>query len=579
LSITYFSGEPLTREPLTFAKTTPNFSQPVMPQRKNAKKPSNEADIQLAVKAIQCDATLSQRRAEKIYRVPQKTLSDRLAGASPRRDCTPNSTKLTSTEELVIVQHILKLDERGYPPRLTDVEDVANSILAERNQPHVGKNWAGTFVKRRPELTVKFNRKYDYKRALCEDPEVVQGWFRLVENTKAKYGILDEDTYNFDESGFVIGVISTGAVVTGSERRGRPKTVQQGDREWTSIIEGVNAMGWAIPPFINFQGKYHLSAWYKKPSMPDDWVFTVSENGWTNNELGLKWLKHFDEHTKERIVGSHRLLILDSHESHNSVNFHQYCEEHKIITFCMPPHSSHLLQPLDVGCFAPLKKAYGRQAELLMRNKITRISKLEFLPCFKAASDASTTESNIQGGFRGAGLVPFNPEAVISKLEVRLCTPRPPTVDESTWHSQTPSNTLEFGSQSKLIRERIQRHGDSSPTSMVDALNQLTKGAEMMAHSLVLVRNQVAELQAANEAATRRKLHERKRTQREGTLTVSEGVRLTILKEFNARADGKRASKKARVKTGTQASRRCGMCSEAGHNARTCKNDAQGTAK
>ena len=160
----------------------------------------------------------------------------------------------------------------------------------------------------------------------------------------------------------------------------------------------------------------------------------------------------------------------------------------------MPPHSLHLLQPLDVGCFAPLKKAYGRQAELLMRSKITRITKLEFLPCFKAAFDASITESNIKGGFRGAGLVPFNPEAVISKLEVRLCTPPLPTVDKSTWHSQTPSNTLEFGSQSKLIRERIQRHGDSSPTSMVDALDRLTKGAEMMAHSLVLVRNQVADL-------------------------------------------------------------------------------------
>ena len=144
-----------------------------MPQRKNTKKPLNEADIQLAVQAIKRDATLSQRQAAKIYRVSQSTLSTRLAGASPRRDRAPNLIKLTSTEELVIVQHILKLDERGYPPRLTDVEDMANSLLAERNQPPVGKNWAGTFVKRRPELTIKFNRKYDYKRALCEDPEVI----------------------------------------------------------------------------------------------------------------------------------------------------------------------------------------------------------------------------------------------------------------------------------------------------------------------------------------------------------------------------------------------------------------------
>ena len=188
---------------------------------------------------------------------------------------------------------------------------------------------------------------------------MIQGWFRLVENTKAKYGILDEDTYNFDESGFMLGVISTGAVVTGSKRRGRPKTVQQGNREWTSIIEGINAIGWAIPPFIIFQGKHHLSAWYKEPVIPGNWVINVSKNGWTNNELGLEWLKHFDKHTKERTVSSHRLLILDGHKSHNLVDFHQYCEEHKIITLCMPPHSSHLLQPLNVGCFAPLKKAYS----------------------------------------------------------------------------------------------------------------------------------------------------------------------------------------------------------------------------
>ena len=67
-----------------------------------------------------------------------------------------------------------------------------------------------------------------------------------------------------------------------------------------------------------------------------------------------------------------------------------------------------------------------------MRNKITYISKLKFLLCFKAAFDAAITESNIQRGFRGASLVPFNLEAVVGKLEVRLCTPLLPTIDHST---------------------------------------------------------------------------------------------------------------------------------------------------
>ena len=197
----------------------------------------------------------------------------------------------------------------------------------------------------------------------------------------------------------MMGQISTGAVVTASERRGRPKQVQPGNREWTTVIKSINAKGWAIPPFIIFQGHNHLSNWYKEDDLPHDWVIGVSENGWTTNKLGLDWLKHFDAHTKERTVGSHRLLVMDGHESHDSLDFQQYCKDNKIITVCMPPHSSHLLQPLDVGCFAPLKKAYGRQAENLMRNRISHITKLEFLPCFKAAYNAVFTSSNIQGEF------------------------------------------------------------------------------------------------------------------------------------------------------------------------------------
>jgi hypothetical protein len=290
-----------------------------MSQPQNNLPASKEARLQLALQALKRDATLSQRRAAAIYNVSRMTLGRRHAGTPLRRDCRPNMSRLRKTEEDVIVQHILDLYLRGFPPRLATVKDMADSLLAERHEDPVGQKWARSFVTRRPELKVKFNRKYDYKRALCKDTEIIQGWFRLVENMKAKYGILDEDTYNFDESGFMMGMISTGAVVTSSERRGRPKSVQPGNREWTTVVQGINAMGWAILPFIIFQGKHHLSAWYKEDSLPHDWVIGVSENGWTTNELGVQWLKHFDEHTKRRVVGAHRLLIIDGHESYDSL--------------------------------------------------------------------------------------------------------------------------------------------------------------------------------------------------------------------------------------------------------------------
>jgi len=137
----------------------------------------------------------------------------------------PKSIALRGSEEVAIVRHILKLSEQGYPPRLADVEEMANDLLWVRNQNPVSKRWAANFVKRRPKLKVKFNRKYDCSRALCEDSEVMEGWFRLVQNTKAKYGIQDEDTYNFNKTGFMMGQISTELVVTAAERRGQLKTV------------------------------------------------------------------------------------------------------------------------------------------------------------------------------------------------------------------------------------------------------------------------------------------------------------------------------------------------------------------
>jgi hypothetical protein len=107
-----------------------------------------------------------------------------------------------------------------------------------------------------------------------------------------------------------MGVIGSMKVITGSEKRARPDLIQPGDREWVTVIQSICAAGYAIPPFIIYKGRIHISAWYEEANIPRNWKLSVSDNGWTNNELGVAWLKHFDAHTKTRQVGSHRLLIL-----------------------------------------------------------------------------------------------------------------------------------------------------------------------------------------------------------------------------------------------------------------------------
>jgi hypothetical protein len=388
--------------------------------------PEIENRIQLAIVAMKRDPKLSIRDTASIYSVNRMTLARRLRGRVSKIESIPASRKLSNIEENAIIEHIKSLDSKGYPPRRSHVQNMANLLVAKSNKPAVGGSWTSNFIRRHPELRSRYARKYDYKRAKAEDPVQIQAWFDRVKAQIIEHGIPEDDIYNFDETGFAMGIIATKTmVVTAIDRTDLPKLIQPGNREWVTVIQGINSKGWSIPPFFIVKGKKHLSGWFRE-NIPGNWMIATSTNGWTSNTLGLEWLQHFHTHTKDRCMGKKRLLTLDGHESHQSAEFIEFCKQNDIIPVCMPPHTSHLLQPLDVGCFGPLKKAYNKEIETLTRNQITHITKTEFLPAFRVAFDEAMTSSNIQGAFRGSGLCPYNPDRVLSNLAIRPHTPSLP---------------------------------------------------------------------------------------------------------------------------------------------------------
>jgi hypothetical protein len=148
---------------------------------------------------------------------------------------------------------------------------MAGLLVSQHGKPgYVGKVWVHDFIKRHETLKSKYNRKYDYQRAKCEDLELIRAWFQRVQRTKAEYGILDEDTYNFDETGFQMGVILTAKVVIGTDRAGRPRTTQPGNREWVTVIKAICARGFSIPPLVIFEAVMHQAAWYENGLLPPD---------------------------------------------------------------------------------------------------------------------------------------------------------------------------------------------------------------------------------------------------------------------------------------------------------------------
>ncbi len=499
-----------------------------MPPQRADKNVHIEGQMLLAKEAIRKGQISSINKAAQLYSVPATTLRRRIKGRVARVDLRANGHKLTSIEEEAILKWILEMDDRGFPLTITGVRDAARIILQSRVGPtgKIGLNWPNRFINRNPTLRSQYTRSYDYQRAKCEDPVLIEGWFRLVRNTIAKYGIIDDDIYNFDETGFAMGLASSARVVTSCNRRRKPLQLQPGDREWVTVIEAISAKGWTTPPMIIVKGKRHISNWYEN-DLPRNWTIALSEKGWTNNELGVEWLsKIFEPSTASRTVGTHRLLILDGHSSHATPEFDQFCKDRLIVTLCMPPHSSHLLQPLDVGCFAVLKRAYSNEVIDLIRLGIHHIDKPEFLHCFKIAHNKALTQNNIASGFRATGLVPFEPEEVLATIHRPLTPPEPPTATQEQWQSETPRNLAQLEHQFALIKGLIRKRSKSPPSPTDRALNQLIKGCQMAMSSAVLLTSDNERLRTANERLTRTRQKKRRYISRNITLTVAEASEL-----------------------------------------------------
>src|SRR5271165_1294210 len=182
-----------------------------MPQPNNTQLMQREGRIALAMDALKHGHFASVRDAAKSYDLIHTTLQRRVNGQPARYNLRSPNCKLTNIEESTLVQWILSMDQRGLPPRPDSVRQMANLLLEKRSDSNlsqgsgsgsgVGKRWVTNLVRRHQALQTRYTCKYNYQRAKCEDPAIIRQWFHLVQNMIAKYGIQDEDIYNFDETG------------------------------------------------------------------------------------------------------------------------------------------------------------------------------------------------------------------------------------------------------------------------------------------------------------------------------------------------------------------------------------------
>lgn len=103
------------------------------------------------------------------------------------------------------------------------------------------------------------------------------------------------------------------------------------------------------------------------------------------------------------------MLIYDGFESHLATDVVDYCLDHHILPFCLPPHTTHRTQPLDVGVFSSLNNAYKKR----INNIRTKVNKERFPKILAAARTEACTTRNAIAGFQKCGICPYNPERIL----------------------------------------------------------------------------------------------------------------------------------------------------------------------
>lgn len=241
------------------------------------------------------------------------------------------------------------------------------------------------------------------------------------------YGILPQNTYNMDEKGFLIGIIQKRKRVW-AKRADIKGAGQDGNREWITIVGTICMDGSYLPPTIIYQSETgNLQDAWLEDFEAEEAFFTSSPNGWTSNALGMAWLTDiFDRHTKVKARQGRdwRLLLLDGHGSHMTMEFLEWCSNHHILVALYPPHSTHRLQPLDVSMFNPLAHYYSDELNKWIHdtNGRSKMGKAHFFSLFWPAFLKAFTPINIASAWRKTGLHPFDPEVVLSQI-------RPPGED------------------------------------------------------------------------------------------------------------------------------------------------------
>lgn len=356
--------------------------------------------------------------ASKKYDIPRKTITDRLE-KKVADDCRGSGpgTHLSKDHEAALVSYIEYMAQRAFPLTITQIMMYAWVIDRTEGGNKFGPNgpcytwWLGFKARHGDKIKLRKPDSLDRGRALFSTVNNLRSYYQLLKGVleEGEFSNRPQDIYNCDETIVDLNKNSQKVIVPRRFRASHSRQVASS--EHITIHCCISAAGNSIPPFIIFKtafpgGNYTIGG-------PDGTIYGKQKSGFMDGELFVQWLtKLFIPHarpTEERSI----LLLVDGHSSHCTPEVVKIARENNVILLALPPHTTHLCQPLDVAVYKALKVQIGKHVKMgqALRGDLW-ISKTQVPKMLKEPYEAAMTMQNIKAGFKKCGVFPFNPNAI-----------------------------------------------------------------------------------------------------------------------------------------------------------------------
>lgn len=388
-------------------------------QRKTNRANLDENAIASAIRAV-VEEKISIRKAANTYNLKPATLQHRLEKNRlqiPKQHFFSkycSKQVFTVDQEQKLNEYVVTCSKMHYGLTLYQLRSLAYEYAKQLKCKYpskwdetkvAGQDWISGFRKRNVNITLRKPENTSLARSVGFNKTSVAEFFKNYECILTKYSFTPDRIINIDETG-ITTVMTTPKILAERTQKQVGQIVSTERGELVTFCGIVSAIGNTVPPIFIFPRVHYKPHFIN--GAPEGSLGLATKTGWMNCELYVEALQHIQKHTccsRENPI----LLLCDNHESHISIEAVDYCRANGIVYLSFPPHTSHKLQPLDVGVFGPfkskLKVAFndwhtGHPGKALTIYEIPSLAKLAYFEAF--------TGKNITSGFMKPGIHPLN---------------------------------------------------------------------------------------------------------------------------------------------------------------------------